>query len=320
MNANDVEMHRRVLVTGGNGFIGRQLLPVLRDSGYQVRAALRCLPEERLSGIDYVLCGSIDALTDWRRSLVGIDCVVHLAAHVHVMRPQSDDDAIFQRVNVDGSLHLAQAALQHSVKRFVYLSSIKVNGEDSGNGVFSAADPMRPQDAYARSKAAAEKALLEKFCNSSLQIVIIRSPLVYGQGVRGNLHALMRAIDLHFPLPFASVRNSRSLVAAPNLCDLIRVCCCHSAAAGEVFLVSDDHDLSTPSLIALMASAMRRKALLWPCPPWALEYLSRVPPLKLRMQRLLGNLRIDLEKTKRLLDWSPPCTPAEGMRAMTMDF
>lgn len=309
----------RILVTGANGFIGRHLLVVLRDSAYQVLAAVRRLPQQRVAGVDYVPCGSIDADTDWRSILPGADCIVHLAAHVHVVHARPEDGEAFQQTNVQGSLCLARAALRHSVRRFVYISSIKVNGEESGSGAFSADDPMRPQDGYARSKAETEKALLKHFAGGPLQIVIVRPPLVYGRGVRGNLRLLARAIAWHLPLPFASVNNRRSLVSVLNLCDLIRVCCYHPNAAGETFLASDDSDLSTPQLIRFMARAMQRRAVLLPCPMAVLRFLSRVPPFRSRLPRLLGNLRLDLEKTKRLLDWSPPYAAGEGLQAMTTD-
>ena len=305
-----------ILVTGANGFVGRHALRMLLEAGYRLRAAVRRQPAERVAGVDYFECGSIDASTDWSHIVPGVDCIVHLAAHVHVMHAGPEDQGIFRRVNVNGSLCLAQAAARHAVKRFIYISSIKVNGEDSGQGAFSADDPACPQDDYARSKAETEKALFDNFHNGDPQIVVIRPPLVYGEGARGNLRALRRAIELHVPLPFASLRNCRSLVAVRNLCDLIRVCCEHPSAPGEVFLVSDNHDLSTPSLIALMASAMHRRAILIPCPPVILRRLSRLPFLKTRMRRLLGNLRVDIEKTRRLLGWSPPYAPDEDARAM----
>lgn len=312
----EVSSSKQILVTGGNGFIGRHLLVVLRDSGYRVRAAVRQHPQSAIPGIDYFECGAIHANTDWHDGLSGVDCVIHLAAHVHVMRAQPGDRDVFHRVNVQGSMRLAHMALQHSVQRFIYLSSIKVNGEDSGQRAFSAHDARHPQDDYARSKAVAEKSLLEEFRNSRLQIVVIRPPLVYGKAVRGNMRLLMRAIDLHLPLPFASVHNQRSLVSVLNLCDLIQVCCDHPAAAGEIFLVSDDQDLSTPSLIALLAAAMQRRAILLPCPMVLLQQLSRLPFLRMRMQRLLGNLQIDITKTKRLLGWSPPYKPDAAIRTM----
>lgn len=301
----------KVLVTGANGFVGRTLVEHLsRDRRYMVRAAVR--------RNDYVppalvepTAGDLSAGRDWTGSLRGIDLVVHLAARVHVLRDRSADPLDeYRRVNVAGTVNLARGAATAGVRRFVYLSSLKVNGE---SGRFTEQDRPRPADPYAQSKHEAEVAVRQAAKECGLEVVIIRAPLVYGPGVQANFRMLMRAIALGVPLPLGAIRNSRSLVGVDNLADFIATCLAHPAAANQTFLVADGEDLSTPELVRRLARAMGRPARLFPVP----DALLRLGALLCGGQdiagRLLDSLEADITKARRLLSWSPPVSVDEGL-------
>ena len=242
----------------------------------------------------------------------GVTAVVHLAARVHVMRDTAADPlSEFRRVNVDGTLNLARAAAAAGVKRFVYLSSLKVNGE---SGTFAADDPPAPQDAYGISKHEAEAGLRMIAAHGTLEVVIIRPPLVYGPGVRANFAALVRAIARGIPLPLGAVRNLRSLVGIDNLVDFILTCIGHPAATNETFLVSDGEDLSTTDLARRLARAMGRRARLIPVPAAALMLMATAIGRRDVAERLLGSLQVDISKSRRRLAWNPPISVDEGLR------
>lgn len=308
----------RVLITGAGGFVGRALCPVLEDAGLEIVPVLRTRQPGMAAEIrTVVVCKSVDATTDWTGDLGSIDVVVHLAAKVHVVNDdRSDDLASFRSVNVEGTCNLARQAAQLGVKRFVYLSSIKVNGERTGDKPFVADQVPRPEDSYAISKMEAEIALRELEKETGMEVVIIRPPLVYGPGVKGNLAALSRIIRAGVPLPLGAVRNRRDLVSLHNLCDLIRVCCVHPAAAGNIFLVSDDEAMSTVELIRHMAAGIGRKARLFSVPAGLLKFAAGVLGYAGKLEKLTGNLEIDMSRTREALDWKPPMTTVQSFRRM----
>lgn len=262
------------------------------------------------------LVGAIDGHTAWTAALSGVSTVVHAAARVHVMSDSSADPlAEFRRVNVDGTLNLASQAAAAGVKRFVFVSSVKVNGEQTLAGQpFSEADVGAPQDAYGQSKHEAEMGLRALASDTGMEVVIIRPPLVYGPGVKANFAALMRAVQRGWPLPLGAVHNQRSLVALDNLVDLIVTCLDHPAAANQTFLVSDGQDLSTAQLVQGMAQAAGVSARLLPVPVWALQAGAGLLGTGAAVQRLCGNLQVDISKARSLLGWVPPVTVAEGLR------
>lgn len=305
------------LITGASGFVGRSLCAALSMGGLTVRTAMRSR-QGQADDFDGVFVGSIDAETQWAAALRGIDTVVHLAARVHVMNDVSENPlADFRRINVAGTLHLARQAAAAGVKRFVFISSIKVNGEHTEPGhAFTEADEPNPQDAYGLSKHEAEQGLRQIATEMGLEVVIIRPPLVYGPGVKANFAALMRAVQRSWPLPLGAVHNQRSLVGLDNLVDFIITCISHPQAANQTFLVSDGQDLSTTELIRGMARAAGLPARLLPVPVpvWALKAGARLVGKGDAVQRLCGNLQLDISKARRLLGWVAPVTVEEGLR------
>jgi len=305
----------KVRVTGANGFVGLALLERLNVmSGLQVAGSVR--RAAGLAGTTVVEVGDLTAQTDWSLALADADAVVHLAARVHVMQDTATDPlAAFRTVNVDGTLNLARQAAASGVKRFVFISSVKVNGESTEPGhAFSEADAPNPQDAYGQSKHEAEQGLRQIAYDTGIEVVIIRPPLAYGPRVKANFAALMRAVQRGWPLPLGAVYNQRSLVALDNLVDLIVTCITHPQAANQTFLVSDGEDLSTPDLIRRMARAVNRPARLLPVPVWALKAGALLLGKGDAVQRLCGNLQVDISKSRTLLGWYPPISVNEGLR------
>lgn len=307
------------LVTGSGGFVGHSLCAALRTRGLLVRPALRTA-RSRPDDFDDVVVGSLDAQTDWFEALRDVDTVVHLAARVHVMNDVSTDPlAEFRRVNVAGTLNLARQAATAGVKRFVFISSVKVNGEHTEPGhPFNEMDVPNPQDAYAQSKHEAEQGLRQIATETGLEVVIIRPPLVYGPGVKANFAALMRAVQRGWPLPLGAVHNQRSLVALDNLVDFSMTCITHPQAANQTFMVSDGQDLSTTELVRGMAHAAGVPARLLPVPVWALKAGAALFAKGDAVDRLCGNLQVDISKARTLLGWVPPVSVEEGLkRAMS---
>ena len=310
----------RVLVTGATGFVGRALVArLLGDALALPVAALRsplAYKPKASNSVSEVLVGPIDGQTIWACALTGVDVVVHAAARVHVMSDKSTDPlAEFRRVNVAGTLNLAQQAAASGVQRFVFVSSVKVNGEVTLPGqAFTETDAPGPQDPYGQSKNEAELGLRQLAADTGLEVVIIRPPLVYGPGVKANFAALIRAVQRGWPLPLGAVHNQRSLVALDNLVDLIVTCLQHPAAANETFLASDGQDLSTPELVRGMARAAGVPARLWPVPVWALQAAAVALGKGAAVQRLCDNLQVDISKARNLLDWVPPVGMDEGLR------
>jgi len=305
----------KVLVTGANGFVGSALVAKMRARGLAARCAVR-VATEREGCADSVTVGDIDGHTDWHAALQGIDVVIHLAARVHVMRESATDPlAAFRIVNVQGTENLARQAAAAGVKRLVYVSSIKVNGEETVSGhAYRETDPPAPQDAYGISKWEAEQALHRVAAETGLEVVIVRPPLVYGPGVRGNFVQMLRVLAKGIPLPFASVRNQRSLICVTNLADALIACATHPAAAGQTYQVSDGEDISTPELLRRLGAAMGRPARLLPCPPALLKLAGRLTGRSAQVERLLGSLQIDSARIRRELGWHPPYTLQQGLQ------
>lgn len=306
----------RVLVTGATGFVAASLLPVLESAGHRVRAAVRTkagwTPPD---GVEAVEVGEIGAETDWHAALNGIEGVIHLAARTHVMREtETDPLAAYRRVNVEGTRRLAERAAAQGVRQMIYLSSIKVNGERTHGCPFSEAFLPAPEDAYGRTKWEAEQALREIAGRTGMEAVILRPPLVYGPGVKGNFLSLLKVCESGLPLPLSSVRNARSLIYVGNLAHVLRAGLEHPAAAGQTFLVSDGQDLSTPEMIRQVAEALGKPARLFPAPVSVLRLGTIVPGRSAAVERLLGSLEVDDRKIRKLLAWQPPFSVVKGLR------
>lgn len=306
----------RCLVTGANGFVGQYLCAELLRQGQSVRAAVRSAGPP-IGNIEVSAVGTIDGETNWTDALRGIDVVIHLAARVHVMKDASADPlAEFLKVNLHGTANLAQQAARAGVKRLVYASSIKVNGErTSETAPFTELGQPDPQDPYAVSKWQAEQALQRIAQKTGLEIVIVRPPLVYGPGVKGNFISLLAAIDRGIFLPLASANNARSLVYVGNLADALIGCATHPAAAGQTYLVSDGEDVSTAVLVEKMAGALGRSNRSFHFPPALLRAVATLAGRSDQVDRLFGSLRVSNEKIRGELSWSPPYTLDQGLCA-----
>lgn len=306
-----------VLVTGASGFVGRALCRRLRADGTRVRAALR-RPEAAPAGTEPFSCGEIGPDTDWSGAFDGIGAVVHLAARVHVMQETAADPAAaFDRINRDGTRRLADCAAAAGVGRFVFVSTIKVNGERTGApgapDAFRDGDPPDPHGPYAESKWAAEQALARIAAATGITTAVLRPPLVYGPGVKGNLRALLRLCQTGLPLPLGAIDNRRSMVHVDNLADAIRACLDHPAAAGGTFLVADGTDLSTPELVRRLARALGRPARLLPVPVALLRLAGTLTGRRRVIARLVDSLSVEAGGLNARLGWRPPKTPDQGL-------
>ena len=301
----------KILVTGATGLIGAALCPVLEQQGHHVVRAVR-----RPTGQNDIEVGDIGERASWHDVLKpGFDVVVHLAGAVPEEHPDSPEQKNrFHRTNTLGTRNLARDCASSGVSRFVYLSSVKVLGEGKKEP-YQTNDIPEPSDAYAISKLQAEQFLLEISKGSSMDTVIIRPPLVYGPGVRGNFSRLIRAIDQRRPLPLGAIQNQRSLIYLGNLIDVIRRCIDHPGAAGKIFLVSDNDDVSTPELIRRMAAALHRTPFLLPVPPSWMRFTSVFLAKRAAIDRLLGSLYVDPSLVQQAINWAPPYTMQEGLAA-----
>ena len=307
----------KVLVTGATGFIGHALLAHLAGLEHiDVIGLSRQAPAKPLVGAKYLDGWNLTSKTQWHPELKGVHVLVHTAARAHVLEDSlADPLAEFRRVNVVGTLQLVKKAAEMGVKRFLYVSSIGVNGVQSAAGkVFSEEDIPGPKNAYAISKWEAEQGLLLIAAESGLEVVIIRPPLVYGPDAPGNFGSLMRAVQRGWTLPLGAVHNQRSLIALDNLVDFIITCITHPQAANQTFLVSDGQDLSTTELVRGMAQAAGVPARLLPVPVWALQMGASLLGKGDAVQRLCGNLQVDISKARSLLGWVPPVSVEEGLR------
>jgi len=296
---------KRILITGANGFIGRNLCVYLKEKGYCVLGAVRNNVRD-VPGVDeYILVGDINESTDWQEALAGVDVVVHLAGRVHIMRDSAVEPVeAFRKVNVLGTERLAQMAANAGARRFIFISSVKVNGKD----------------AYGVSKMEAEQVLASVAAETELEVVILRLPLVYGPGVKANFKSLIKLSGSGLPLPFKGVNNRRSFLYVGNLVDAIVTCIQHPKAAGETFLLSDGQDVSTPDLIKMIACAMNKKAILFSLHPGILKALCKIVGKAEELEKLTGTLLVDSSKIRNLLGWKPPWTLEEGIMRTIKGF
>jgi nucleoside-diphosphate-sugar epimerase len=305
-----------ILLTGASGFVGNAILSTAYQRNLKILPIYRSARSENLRS-DSVFVPVIDHSTDWSEALLGIDTLIHTAALTHIISKSLWDHlAEFRCVNVEGTLNLARQAAAAGVRRFIFISSIKVNGESTSQGCsFTADDAPAPQDAYGLSKAEAEAGLQQLSQETAMEVVIIRPPLVYGPGVKGNFSRLLRWVTLGLPIPLGLVTNNRrSLVALDNLVDLIFTCVNHPNAANQTFLVSDDEDLSTADLMRRIGESLNKPARLVSIPVSMLIIASRLFGKSSTAQRLLGSLQVDITKTCTVLNWKPQVSVDEGLR------
>lgn len=312
----------KILLSGASGFVGKEALRGFAGKGHELRALTRDIAKiEREfandASIDWRKTPTMDDEVAWGRVLQNVDIVVHLAARVHVMRDHAADPLQeFRKANVAATEHLARLAAKHGAKRLVYVSTVKVNGEATfGGGRFSEMDLHSLQDPYSISKREAEQALLRVASETGLEVVIVRPPLVYGAEVKGHFIQMLRVLSRGIPLPLASAQNSRSLIYVKNLVDALVVCATHPAAAGKTYLVSDGEDISTPDLLRRLGAGMGHPARLFPFPSSMLKLLARLIGKSGQVERLLGSLQVDSGKIRSELNWTPPYSLQQGLKA-----
>lgn len=304
----------KIAITGSTGFVGKQLISQLPDSECLIlgRKPLGA-PKTSYSFCEFDLSSAND--NNLIQPLCSASVLIHIAARVHVMHETVDDPLTeFREVNTLGTLNIAKQAAQAGVKRFIFISSIKVNGESTSNRKpFTALDAPSPEDPYGISKAEAEIALLELGKQTGMEIVIIRPPLVYGEGVKANFAALLKLVSKGLPLPFRCIaKNKRSMVSVYNLVDLIKTCIDHPSAANQVFLASDDDDISTAQMVALMAKVQGKRNLALPVPVCCFKLLGKLLNKNDVIDRLTGSLQLDITHTKETLAWKPPYSIEHG--------
>jgi len=313
---------KQILVTGAGGFIGRILSERLVSTGWSVHGTL--LPSENSAsltkGVTPVVIDPINGSTQWGAALATIDTVIHLAARVHVMKEDASDPLKeFREVNTDGTERLAREAAAAGVRRIIFMSTIGVNGNISGEVAFSETDELSPHNPYSVSKYEAELRLRQLSSQTGMEVVVIRAPLVYGPGNPGNFLSLLRIVAKGIPLPLASIKNRRSLIYVGNLVDALVLCASHPAAAGKTYLVSDGDDVSTPELIRRTAAAFGIKSALFPFPPALMRLAGRITGKVSAVDRLLGSLAVDSSAIRRELGWKPPFTMEQGL-AVTAEW
>ncbi len=315
-------MNERVLVTGADGFVGRYVCRKLISSGFIPHAGVRTLqlwPELQrvVPGLtEHSLLGDLSADPELRSPLNGVSVVVHLAARVHVMKESARDPLQeYRRVNVDGTRSIALAAIAAGVRRFIFVSTVKVQGESTSQKPFREDMAPHPEDAYAVSKLEAEEALRTIAAESGLEVVIVRPPLVYGPGVRGNFLRLMKFVDRALPLPWPKSGNCRSMIGADNLADFLVRCVDHPKAAGQRFLVKDSEDISTRELVARLARCLARPVRLVPVPEALVRLAARLTFKEEAANRVLDSLVIDSRRAQQELQWTPPVTLDDGLAA-----
>jgi UDP-glucose 4-epimerase len=298
-----------ILMTGTNGFVGRNVAPVLAANGMIVRRAMRT-PS---SAPNTVVIDSIGPETNWREPLRGVDAVVHLAARVH--HPHEEHAAeIYRSINTDGTLHLARCAAEAGVRQFIYLSTTLVNGASTdGRPPFREEDPVMPRGVYGLSKAAAEAALEALARDTDMSITVIRPPLIFGVGALGNFRRLVTAVERDIPLPFGSIRNRRAFLGVENLASFVVHRLTHPGGKFDIFLVADDEQVSTPEFIRRIAKALGKKSRIVPFPLFALKALFRISGRPEAAVSIAGSLEVDMSKAMKT-GWRPPLSLDEGLR------
>jgi nucleoside-diphosphate-sugar epimerase len=305
----------KILVTGATGFIGTRLSETLTNSGHEVRNTARSLAQNNSTTREVITC-DLESADNLDHLTTGCDAIVHLAGRAHVMSDNpATSESLYLSANVAVTRRLAQSASITGVKRMILMSSVKVNGESTTTGSpFTSLDTPIPKDPYGRSKTQAEQALWDVTSTSELEGVVIRPPLVYGPGVRANFASLIGIINGGIPLPLGSIHNKRSFVSIDNLVDCIATVLQSSNAAGQTFLVSDGHDLSTPELIRSIASALHKSPMLFSFPPALLKLAATTAGKRGTYDRLCGSLTVDIALTKQKLSWTPPFTVQDSMQ------
>ncbi|MCA3187123.1 MULTISPECIES: NAD-dependent epimerase/dehydratase family protein [unclassified Cupriavidus] len=313
---------KRVVLTGATGFLGGALLVrMLREPAFDVTAAVRCRSSALPSSTRQAEVGEIGVDTDWTLAVTGAEVVVHCAGRAHMLRDVvADPLAAFRQVNRDGTLSLARAAAAAGVRRFVFVSTIGVNGAETHERAFRSDDPVAPHSPYAVSKLEAEQGLTSIGAETGMEVVIVRPPLVYGPGAPGNFAAMMKWLAKGLPLPLGAVHNKRSYIALANLVDLLLCTVHHPAAAGRTLLASDGEDLSTTEFLRRTATAMGRRATLLPVPAGLLRLGAAMVGKPELAQRLCGSLQIDLSETREVLAWEPVVSVEEGLRSATKGY
>ncbi|MHC8306515.1 UDP-glucose 4-epimerase family protein [Pseudomonas sp. PB3P13] len=314
---------KTVLLTGASGFVGGALLKDLSERNlFNIRASTRNASSLSSPNFESVTINGLDAGQSWTQALNGVDLVVHSAARVHIMDAQGADSmALYREINVDGTLNLASQAAAHGVQRFIFISSIKVNGESTlPNHPYTADSIPAPVDDYGISKHEAEIGLKKIAAETSMEVVIIRPTLVYGPGVKANFLTMMRIIDKGLPLPFGRINNKRSMVALDNLVDFVFHCLLHPSAANQTFLISDGEDVSTPELLRRISLALGKKSVLLPVPVNSIKLLAYCLGKRSMSERLCGTLQVDITKNRQLLGWTPPVAMKDALRKTAMHF
>ena len=312
----------RTLITGGSGFVGRHLIENAVLRGRAVRATHRTrVGAPRRGAVEWIDVGDVGMHTNWGAALEGISAVIHLAARAHVLAGRAHDSvSAYRETNTCGSVHLAECAASAGVKRFVFVSSVGVHGRASPGRAISEQDEPQPHDPYTLSKREAELGLLDIGGRTSMQVVIVRPPLVFGPDAPGNFGRLLRAVHRGWPLPFAALDNRRSLINVENLVDFLWLCCGHPHAAGEIFLVADDDDVSTPQLAHHLASGMGRKPRLFYMPESSLRLAGRLAGRTATIESLCGSLLVSTSKARDVLGWRARVPTARGLQQAAHDF
>ena len=312
---------KRILITGSNGFVGKALTRKFADD-FDLICAVRKVSNTLGEKVKQYTIGELTPCTEWAHILTDVDIVIHLAARVHMMNDKSTDPLKeFLKINTDSTLNLARQAADAGVKRFIFLSSIKVNGESTfSERPFKADDDPAPSDFYAHSKYLAEQGLFQLSKKTEMDVVVIRPPLIYGPGVKANFYKMMLLVNRGILLPFGSINSFRSLVAINNLLSLISICLLHPSASNQVFLVSDDEDITTTELLKRMGITLGKKVRLVCIPEGVLAIILRLIRRGPIAQRLCSSLQVDISKTKKILDWKPVVNVDDALQETADDF